>query len=103
MKKLLMMCIALMAVVFGGCSATGEVVVDVAGTKSKRLSKVHEVASSYDEVRTTVRDLEKEYDENQDYFDNNQFGSDDRVRILRQEELSEKLDTYTLQQMKNNE
>ena len=72
MKKVLIVCIALIAMVMAGCSATdkaygvakagykvGEAVVDVTGYKSEKLSKVHEVATSYDEARTLVRDQEE--------------------------------------------
>lgn len=68
MKKVLIVCIALMAMVFSGCSATdkaygvakagykvGEAVVDVTGYESEKLSNVHKVATTYDEARTVVR------------------------------------------------
>ncbi|MBL1294480.1 MAG: hypothetical protein COB61_011510 [Thiotrichales bacterium] len=72
MKKILIGCIVLMAMVLVGCSATdkaygvakagykvGEAVVDVTGYESEKLSKVHKVASSYDEARTVVRDTDE--------------------------------------------
>lgn len=71
MKKIIIVCIMAVVFAFSGCSATdgiyntgkkvynvGEVVVEVTDNNSKTLKKVHKVAESYDDARTSVRELQ---------------------------------------------
>lgn len=71
MKKIIISIIFAISIMFIGCSATdgvynagkkvynvGEVVVEVTDNDSKTLKKVHKVAESYDDARTSVRELQ---------------------------------------------
>lgn len=68
MKKIMIICIALAAILFNGCSAMdenygltkasyelGRSVVGITDINSSTLKSIDEIAKSYDEVRTDIR------------------------------------------------
>lgn len=71
MKKLIVSIIFAISIMFIGCSATdgiyntgkkvyiiGENIVEATGIENENLSNINKVAKSYDEARTTIRELQ---------------------------------------------
>jgi hypothetical protein len=71
MKKLIISIIFAISIMFIGCSATdgvynagkkvyvvGENIVEATGIENENLSNIDKVAKSYDEARTTIRELQ---------------------------------------------